>query len=127
MGNPYPCFECQAIVEEFTAACSAIEVSPLLNPELCAAYQELLAVLGAGRPRVSDELQSAHDAVMRMVGGTEQDAERAEEMLRRLPPRRPNPAGISLAPFYRFPRLRDVIHRLVLHRARTGHMVAARR
>ncbi len=124
MGNPYLCFECQAIVEEFTAACSEIEASPMLNSDLRAAYQELLAFIGATRPSFSDELRSANDAVTRMVGGTEEDAERAEELLRRLPPRDARPGGSAVKTAYQFPRLCDVIKRLEMHRARSGHVIA---
>lgn len=96
----------------------------MLNADLRAAYQELLAFIGATRPSLSEELRSANDAVIRMVGGTEEDAERAEEILRRLPPRHSRPGGFAVKTAYQFPRLRDVIERLVLHRARSGHVIA---
>jgi len=122
MGNPYPCFECQAIVDEFKAACVEIEADPALSEESRAAYEALLVLVAGKEPRMSRESQAAQEAVRGMIGGTEEEAERAEELLARFQPQ-PQTLGpeVLRTGAQRYPKLFDVIRRLTMHRGRTGH------
>jgi hypothetical protein len=57
-----------------------------------------------------------------MIGGTEEDAQRAEELLKALPRESYN-AGIPEALSLVKPKLREVFRNMALHFARTGHSV----
>ena len=57
-------------------------------------------------------------ATHKMIGGTEEDAQRAEELLNALPQAR-IPQGLSLVN----PKLREAFRNMALHFARTGHRV----
>jgi hypothetical protein len=86
MTNPVHCDECQAIRRELTEA-----------------YAEEWAS--------SDKsTRDAWDAVYKMIGGTQEDAERAEELLPK-------------AQFRDRPRIRLVVQKMDEHMARTGHAV----
>ena len=125
MGNPYPCYECQSIARDFEAACEAIESSSSLSDESRAAYEALLVIVRGKEPRLSEESRAAHDALRRMIGGTEEDAERAEEILI---PYQHRTQGLELfcnGAQWRHPKLFDVIRRMALHQGRTGHMPLA--
>ena len=62
-------------------------------------------------------------ATHKMIGGTEEDAQRAEELLKALPQAERYdtriPQGLSLVN----PKLREVFRNLALHFVRTGHTV----
>jgi hypothetical protein len=125
MGNPYPCFECQAIADEFRSACAEIEASPSLSEESRAAYEALLVLVAGTEPRLSAQSRAAHDAVRGMIGGTEEDAERAEEFLVPYQFRTQGPELFRTDVQCRHPKLFDVIRRMALHRGRTGHLPLA--
>ena len=59
--------------------------------------------------------EAASDALRGLIGGTEQDAERADELLR--PYRYQTIPGFQELP----PRLREAMRRTVLHALRTRH------
>jgi hypothetical protein len=62
-------------------------------------------------------------ATRKMIGGTEEDAQRAEQLLKPLPQAlrydTHTPSGLSLVN----PKLREAFRKLFLHFARTGHTV----
>jgi hypothetical protein len=62
-------------------------------------------------------------ATHRMIGGTEEDAQRAEELLRALPQAESYDPRIPPALFRDNPKLREVIRNMNLHLAHTGHIV----
>jgi hypothetical protein len=70
-------------------------------------------------PAVRDAWLATH----KMIGGTEEDAQRAEELLKALPkaerPDKRIPQGLSLVN----PKLREVFRNMALHFTRTGHSV----
>jgi hypothetical protein len=65
-----------------------------------------------------DESRSAFEAARDLFGGTEEDAERAEQILRQFRPRLVGPD-----PEYRPNRIGEIIYRMQDHRARTGHQL----
>ena len=68
-------------------------------------------------------VRDAQLATRKMIGGTEEDAQRAEELLKALPKAERYgtsiPQGLSLVN----PKLREVFRNMALHFARTGHSV----
>jgi hypothetical protein len=62
-------------------------------------------------------------ATYKMIGGTEEDAQRAEELLRALPQAERYDPGIPLGLSQVSPKLREVFRNMALHFARTGHSV----
>jgi len=126
MSNPYPCFECQALAEEFRSTCAEIEASPSLSGESRAAYEALLALAGGREPRLSEQSGAAQDAVRRMIGGTEEDAERAEDLLNSFQQRPLGPEWFRGGAQCGHPKLLEVIRRMAVHRMRTGHLPVSR-
>jgi hypothetical protein len=89
MNDPAPCDECQA-----------------LHRELAEAYAEAWAS--------SDErTRDAWDAVYKMIGGTEEDVERAGELL-------------PTATFRDRPRVTLALQKAFMHKYQTGHAVPIR-
>lgn len=62
-------------------------------------------------------------ATHKMIGGTEEDAQRAEELLRALPQAETYDARIPPALFRDNPKFCEVIRNMNQHLARTGHSV----
>jgi hypothetical protein len=62
-------------------------------------------------------------ASYRIIGGTEDDVQRFEELLAALPREEMYSARIPRGFFPRFPRCRDAFGKMALHFARTGHSV----
>ena len=96
MTSPAPCAECQALREELGSAFAGLAASPNLR----------------------DELQAASDAVSRMLGGTEEDAQRAEEAIAKVQSRS--------KPDQKLDALHAAFQRMVRHCFRTGHRVLFR-
>lgn len=96
MGGHSPCPECQSILEELRSALAEFRSSA----------------------RSGDTLPGAFEAVRDLFGGTEESAQRAEQVLRRFRPRLGGPD-----PEYRPNRVGEIIHKMQDHRARTGHSV----
>ena len=69
----------------------------------------------------SDQVRDGWLATHKMIGGTEEDAQRAEELLKPLPQAgrfdTRIPQGLSRVN----PKLREVFRNMALHFARTGH------
>jgi hypothetical protein len=84
-------------------------------PDCQEIIRELREVYGEAYLRAPD----ASDALRSLAGGTEQDAERADELLR--PYQYQASPGLPSFP----PRLRDILHRSALHFLRTGHLTKA--
>jgi hypothetical protein len=97
MNDPGRCRECQALTEELKDALAGVRAFP-----------------------DSGEVQAASDKFLAMLREAGEDEERTEELLRkyRFLPQYPSPTG---AIAFRDPKMRDVIRRLLEHRARTGH------
>jgi hypothetical protein len=70
-------------------------------------------------PAVRDAWLATH----KMIGGTEEDAQRAEELLKALPQAGAYDPRISPALFHDNPKFHAVIRNMTLHFARTGHRV----
>ena len=70
-------------------------------------------------PAVRDAWLATH----KMIGGTEEDAERAEEALKALPQAGRYDTRIPQGLSQLNPKLREVFRNLALHFARTGHTV----
>jgi hypothetical protein len=104
MSDPAHCNECEAILEEFRSAYAEIEASPELR----------------------DELRAAGDALKKMIGGTEEDAERADEVLGKYQFRAQYP-GVLQDPEPQHPRIHDAFGRMFKHHGRTGHWAVFRR
>jgi hypothetical protein len=83
------CDECRAIIEEFLSVLAQVRASPKLK----------------------DELRARCEALLGMIGGTEEDLERAEGVLGKfqIGPQRP---GLLRT---------DVFRRMYEHGTRTGH------
>jgi hypothetical protein len=94
MTNATPCEECQAIAEELRNAFAEMP------------------------PRLKDEYRADGEAFRRMIGGTEEDVERAEGMAGEF-----RQSGWSDRPEGRYPRIQKAFRRMVMHRFRTGHGV----
>jgi hypothetical protein len=62
-------------------------------------------------------------ATHKMIGGTEEDARRAEELLRALPQAETYDPRIPSMLFRDNPKFLEVIRNMNLHLARTGHIV----
>jgi len=62
-------------------------------------------------------------ATQKMIGGTEEDAQRAEELLKALPRTERYDTRIPNGLFLVNPKLRKVFRNMALHFARTGHSV----
>lgn len=94
--NPVQCDECEAILDELRNAVA--EMSPDLR----------------------NRYQADREAFMKMIGGTEEDAERAEEAVGKFqfPFSRP---GSHHLPEGRYPNIQNAIRKMVVHRFRTGH------
>lgn len=92
------CRECEAIAEE-----------------LAQAYADAWA-------STDPETKKAWIAVHRMIGGTEQDAERAEELVRKFEIREALAAKIEPAYFLR--QIGQTFRRKLFHEARTGHKIS---
>jgi hypothetical protein len=100
MSNRPECEECRAILDEFLNALDEIRVSQKLG----------------------DEMRARGEAFLRMLGGDENDAQLAEEILGKF---RPRPFG-PLQPdesSVLHPKLHDAARRMSEHRLRTGHKV----
>jgi hypothetical protein len=96
MTNATQCAECEAILEEFRGALA--EMSP----------QRL------------DELWSYRDAFMKMVGGTEEDAERLDEIADRFRPRFPgSPETLDRDGYYS--KIHTALQKMLVHSFRSGH------
>lgn len=65
-------------------------------------------------------------ATHKMIGGTEEDAQRAEELLSALPQAETYDPRIPPALFRDNPKFLEVIRNMNLHLARTGHVVRLR-
>jgi hypothetical protein len=99
MGSADECDECRAIAQDLRDA-----------------YADAWAS--------SDQaVRDAWLATRKMIGGTEEDAQRAEELLKALPPAESYNARIpqSLSPDN--PKYREALLNMFLHFARTGHRV----
>jgi hypothetical protein len=70
-------------------------------------------------PAVRDSWLATH----KMIGGTEEDAQRAEELLKALPKAEKYGTGIPQGLSLVNPKLREAFRDLALHFARTGHSV----
>jgi hypothetical protein len=68
-------------------------------------------------------VRDAQLATRKMIGGSEEDALRAEELLKALPPTERYEAGIPQGLSLVNPKLREVFRNMALHFARTGHSV----
>jgi hypothetical protein len=101
MSEPAPCHECQAFLEEIRRAQRESRLSPKLR----------------------EELQAFHDAVQRMLAGTGQGV---DELLTKYPFRsqRLEPVRPPKALYPELggnPGIRDAVHKMLEHEARTGH------
>jgi hypothetical protein len=90
---------------------------------MCAALAQDLRDAYADVWASSQAVRNAWLATHKMIGGTEEDARRAEELLKPLPQAGRYdarvPQGLSLVN----PKLRGVFRNMALHFARTGHRV----
>jgi hypothetical protein len=93
------------------ATSNECEVCRALAQDLRDAYADVWA---SSDQAVRDAWLATH----KMIGGTEEDAQRAEELLNALPQAR-IPQGLSLVN----PKLREAFRNMALHFARTGHRV----
>ena len=99
MGSADECHECRAIAQDLRDAYADVWAS-------------------------SDQaVRDAWLATRKMIGGTEEDAQRTEELLKALPQAARHdtciPQGLSLVN----PKLREAFRNMALHFARTGHSV----
>lgn len=102
MVHPNECDECRTLAQELSDA-----------------YEDAWA--SSDQPT-----RDAWRATYKMIGGTEEDVQRAEELLAALPrddrARARNPQALYL----RFPRCSDVCQKMAMHFARTGHNLRLR-
>jgi len=97
MRNPLQCIECEAILEELRDA------------------------FGKTSPKLLDQYRAERDAFLKMIGGTEEDFERAEEVLGK--PQFPiHSNGLFDALGGRYPKIQTAFCRMIVHRLRTGHV-----
>lgn len=89
--------------------------APLSNGS-CLECQELVRELREVYGEAYSQNREASDALRSLVGGTEQDAEHADELLGQYCYQ----MSPSLPHFP--PRLRDILHRSAQHFLRTGHL-----
>jgi len=68
-------------------------------------------------------VRNAWLATQKMIGGTEEDAQRAEQLLKPLPQAGRYDTRIPQGLSQINPKLREVFRKLALHFARTGHTV----
>lgn len=105
MSDRAECDECRAIAEELSAAYAEVWMS--ITPE------------------VRDAMLAARRAVLGMVGGAEEDAERAEEVLGKFQFRMQQPESLGPSLFgtdlSRHPRIRQAARRMFRHLAQSGH------
>lgn len=96
MANAVQCPECQAILEEFRSACAEMPLE------------------------INSQFWSDRNVFTKLIGGTEEDVERLEELGEgfRFPPRLP---GSNDERERYYSRLQNALGRMVVHRFRTGH------
>jgi hypothetical protein len=100
MSNRPECDECRAILDEFRSALDEIRVSQKLG----------------------EEMRARGEAFLRMLGGDENDAEIAEEIIGKFRPRLFGPPQPDESrPLY--PKLHNAALRMSEHRLRTGHKI----
>jgi hypothetical protein len=87
-----------------------------LAQEIIDAYADLWA---SSDQAVRDAWLATH----KMIGGTEEDAQRAEELLKALPQTGTHDTRIPQGFSQRNPKLREAFQNMALHFARTGHTV----
>jgi hypothetical protein len=96
MTNAFQCDECAAIADEFRDA------------------------IGEMPPNLLDRYRAERDAFRKMIGGTDEDFERAEEILGK--PKFPiNGSGLFDALGGRYPKIQNALRKMIVHRFRTGH------
>lgn len=90
-------------------------------PECCEIAEEVQTAYAEAWASATPELRRAWQAVYRMIGGTEEDFERAEALLR------PFKVGYRPGPDLWLPPARSPIaralHRKLAHEAFTGHKI----
>jgi hypothetical protein len=100
MSNRPECEECRALLDEFLSALDEIRVSKKLG----------------------DEMRARGEAFLRMLGGDENDAQLAEEIVGKFRPQLFGPPEPNESrPLH--PRLQDAARRMSEHRLRTGHNI----
>jgi len=96
------------------ASCNDCDECRALAQDLRDAYAD-----ASSNPAVRDAWLATH----KMIGGTEEDAQRAEELLKALPQAETYDPRIPPTLFRDNPRFLEVIGNISLHFARTGHVV----
>jgi hypothetical protein len=92
----------------------------------CRAITQFLRDVYADAWASSDQtVRNASLAIHKMTGGTEEDAQRAEELLRALPQAESSSARIPVPLSLDNPKYREAIRNMALHFVRTGHIVRA--
>jgi len=96
MTNAFQCDECVAIADEFRDA------------------------IGEMPPNLLDRYRAERDAFRKLIGGTDEDFERAEEILGK--PKFPiNGSGLFDALGGRYSKIHNALRKMIVHRFRTGH------
>jgi hypothetical protein len=92
--------------------------------DLCSTLAQELRDAYAKVWESSDQaVRDAWLATHKMIGGTEEDAQRAEELLKALPQAERYDTRIPQGLYMVNPKLREVFQNMALHFARTGHRV----
>lgn len=96
--NSTSCDQCEAILRE---------------------YRDAVAEMP---PDVQDQYRADRESFIGMIGGTEEDVERAEQVADsfRSPVAQPGP---YLLPEVRYPKIQNVFRRMMEHRFRSGHRI----
>ena len=99
MINAFDCDECAAIVDELRDA------------------------FGEMSPELLDRYRDDRDAFMNLIGGTDEDFGRAEELIgkSKFPIQG---SGLFDALGGRYPRIQSAFRKMIVHRFRTGHVAA---